>query len=191
MAYSRLSAAPLSAGRASAARVSTALASALFVSLSAAAALAQPAGAAHHPVLGPEAAACRPGATGTAALVTVHGFKDRDGQLRIQDYTGKDGEYLESGKYLQRHDVPMTASGGMTVCLSLPGPGSYVIVALHDRDTNGKLSIWSDGIGFTGNPRLKLAKPAPFDTVIPFGAGVTPVRIVLNYRRGLSVKPLD
>lgn len=143
------------------------------------------------PVLGPEAAACRPGAGGTAALVTVHGFKDREGQLRIQNYTGRKGEYLESGKYLQRHDVPMAATGDMTVCLSLPGPGSYVIVALHDRDANGKLSVWSDGIGFTGNPRLALAKPAPERTVIPFGPGVTPVRIVMNYRRGLSVRPLQ
>lgn len=135
--------------------------------------------------------ACRPGASGTAALVTVHGFKDRDGQLRIQNYTGAKGEFLESGKYLRRHDVPMTAAGDMTVCLTLPRPGSYVIVALHDRDTNGKLSVWSDGIGFTGNPRLGLAKPSPAETVIPFGPGVTPVSIVLNYRRGLSVRPLD
>jgi uncharacterized protein (DUF2141 family) len=138
-----------------------------------------------------DAAACRPGAGGAAALVTVHGFKDRQGQLRIQNYTGIKGEFLESGKYLRRHDVPMDPAGDMTVCLQLPGPGSYVIVALHDRDKNGKLSVWSDGIGFTGNPRLRLAKPSPAETVIPFGAGVTPVRIVMNYRRGLSVRPLD
>jgi uncharacterized protein (DUF2141 family) len=154
--------------------------------------LAAPATARAQPVvLGGDAAACRPGATGPAALVTVHGFKDREGQLRIQNYTGLKGEFLESGKYLRRHDVPMTAAGDMTVCLTLPAPGQYVIVALHDRDTNGKLSIWSDGIGFTNNPRLRLAKPSPGETVIPFGAGVTPVRIVMNYRRGLAVKPLD
>lgn len=135
--------------------------------------------------------ACRPGASGTAALVTVHGFKDREGQLRIQNYTGEKGEFLESGKFLRRHDLPMSRSGDMTVCLTLPGPGSYVIVALHDRDTNGKLSVWSDGIGFTNNPRLRLAKPTPEETVIPFGPGVTPVRIVMNYRRGLSVRPLE
>lgn len=143
------------------------------------------------PVLGSDAAACRPGATGAAALVTVHGFKDREGQLRIQNYTGTKGEYLESGKYLRREDVPMTPAGDVTVCLTLPGPGHYVIVAMHDRDANGKLSVWSDGVGFTGNPRLALAKPSAAKTVIPFGPGVTPVRIVMNYRRGLSVRPLD
>jgi uncharacterized protein (DUF2141 family) len=147
--------------------------------------------AAQGPAVLGDTAACHAGASGTAALVTVHGFKDRQGQLRIQNYTGIKGEYLESGKYLRRHDVPMTAAGDMTVCLTLPGPGRFVIVALHDRDTDGKLSVWSDGIGFTGNPHLRLAKPKPEETVLNFGPGVTPVRIVMNYRRGFSVRPLD
>jgi uncharacterized protein (DUF2141 family) len=152
--------------------------------------LAGPARAQGPVVLG-DTAACRPGADGTAALVTVHGFKDRNGQLRIQDYTGAKDEFLASGKYLRRHDVPLSAAGDMTVCLTLPGPGRYVIVALHDRDSNGKLSVWSDGIGLSNNPRLRLAKPSPDETLFNFGPGVTPIRIVMNYRRGLSVKPLD
>ncbi|MBC7521146.1 MAG: DUF2141 domain-containing protein [Sandarakinorhabdus sp.] len=143
------------------------------------------------PVVLGDTAACRAGAPGTAALVTVHGFKDRQGQLRIQNYTGIKGEFLESGKYLRRHDVPMTAAGDITVCLTLPGPGRYVIVALHDRDLDGRLSVWSDGIGFTGNPHIRLAKPKPEETVLAFGPGVTPVRIVMNYRRGFSVRPLE
>jgi len=153
--------------------------------------LTAPAAAQGPAVLGIDAAACRPGASGTAALVTIHGFKDREGQLRIQDYTGKDDEYLATGKFLRRHDLPMTPAGDMAVCLTLPGPGRYVIVALHDRDTNGKLSVWSDGIGFTNNPRLHLAKPSPNETLVDFGTGVTPVRIVMNYRRGFSVRPLE
>lgn len=153
--------------------------------------LAMPAMAQGPAVLGPDAAACRAGSAGPAALVTVHGFRDRQGQLRIQDYTGEDGEYLATGKYLRRHDLPMTAAGDMTVCLTLPTPGRYVVVALHDRDSNGKLSIWSDGIGFTNNPRLALSKPAPEKTLFTAGPGVTPVRIVLNYLRGFSARPLD
>jgi uncharacterized protein (DUF2141 family) len=141
-------------------------------------------------VLGSDAAECRPGATGTAALVTVHGFKNRDGRLRIQDYTGIKGEYLESGKYLRRQEMPMTAAGDMAVCLSLPGPGRYVIVALHDSNSDGKLSIWQDGIGFSNNPRLGLAKPAAEKTLFTAEPGVNTVRIVLNYLRGLSVSPL-
>ncbi len=141
-------------------------------------------------MLGTDAAACRPGASGTAALVTVHGFKDRDGRLRIQDYTGEKGEYLESGKYLRRQEMPVTTAGDVTVCLTLPGPGRYVIVALHDRNEDGKLSIFGDGIGFSNNPRLGLSKPDAEKTLFTAERGVTPVRIVLNYLRGLSVRPI-
>ena len=161
------------------------VAGAILLPLLAAPALAQ------GPVVLGDTAACRPGADGTAALVTVQGFKDRNGQLRIQNYTGAKDEFLASGKYLRRHDVPLSAGGDMTVCLTLPGPGRYVIVALHDRNSDGKLSVWSDGIGLSNNPRLRLAKPSPEETLYSFGPGVTPIRIVMNYRRGFSVKPLD
>jgi uncharacterized protein (DUF2141 family) len=141
-------------------------------------------------VLGSDAAACRPGAGGYAALVTVSGFKDRAGRLRVQDYTGAKGDYLESGKFLRRQELPVTAAGEMALCLALPGPGRYVIVALHDRNEDGKLSIFGDGIGFSNNPQLGLAKPAAEKTLFTARAGVTPVHIVLNYLRGLSVRPI-
>jgi uncharacterized protein (DUF2141 family) len=159
--------------------------------IGAAALLVLPGAASAADVLGNSAAACRPGAGGTAALVTVHGFKDRKGQLRVQNYRGTKEEYLVEGHYLHREQMPVTAEGDMTVCLPLPGPGAYVIIALHDRDMNGKLSVWSDGIGFSRNPRLGFAKPHPEATLYSFQEGVTPIRIVLNYRRGLSVRPLD
>jgi uncharacterized protein (DUF2141 family) len=142
-------------------------------------------------LLGDDPDACRADAEGAAALVTVHGFKDRRGRLRIQNYRGTPEEFLASGRYLRREQMAVTPGGDMVVCLPLPGPGAYAIVALHDRDSNGKLSVWSDGVGFSRNPRLGLSKPAAEATLINFGPGVTPVRIVLNYRRGLSVRPLD
>lgn len=141
-------------------------------------------------VLGTSAAACRPGAGGTAALITVHGFKDRKGQLRVQNYRGTPEEYLVEGHYLHREQMAVTAEGDMTLCLPLPGPGNYAIIALHDRDSNGKLSVWSDGIGFSRNPRLRLAKPSAAETLYAFPEGVSNIRIVLNYRHGLSVHPI-
>jgi uncharacterized protein (DUF2141 family) len=141
-------------------------------------------------VLGSDAAACRPGASGHAALITISGFKDRAGRLRVQGYTGARDEYLESGKYLRRQEIPVTSAGAMAVCLALPGPGQYVIVALHDRNEDGKLSIFGDGIGFSNNPRLGMAKPGPEKTLFTATEGVTPVPIVLNYLRGLSVRPI-
>lgn len=146
------------------------------------------AGAAAADVSDTAAAGC--GTGGNAALVTVQGFKDRRGRLRVQYYRGTPEEFLVSGRYLNRAELAVTAAGDMTVCLPLTGPGRYAVVALHDRDSNGKLSVWSDGVGFSRNPRLGLAKPAAEATLIDFTAAVTPVRIVLNYRRGLSVRPL-
>lgn len=142
-------------------------------------------------VSGDAAAACGAGASGHTALVTVQGFKDRRGRLRVQNYRGTPEEFLVSGRYLHRAETAVTATGDMTLCLPFPGPGLYAIVALHDRDSNGKLSVWSDGVGFSRNPRLGLAKPAADATLINISFALTPVRIVLNYRRGLSVRPLE
>ena len=161
----------------------------VMVKFAAAAMLVGAAGA-RAEVLGPDAAACAPGAPGPAALVRVEGFKDREGRLRLQYYTDRPGEYLASGKYLRRVELPVTAAGTMTLCITLPGPGRYAFVALQDRNADGKLSIWSDGIGFSNNPRLGLAKPAAKDTAVDAGGGVIELTIVLNYLRGLSVKPI-
>jgi uncharacterized protein (DUF2141 family) len=151
--------------------------------------------AAAETVLGSVAHECAiggPGGPGGAAvLVTVTGFRDRKGNVRVQDYRGTKDEYLATGKFLHREDVNLTPEGDMTICLPLPGPGAYAIVALHDRDSNGRLNPFSDGIGFSNNPRLGLSKPAPEKTLTEFGHGVSRIRIVLNYLRGLSVRPVD
>jgi len=147
--------------------------------------------AAQAQVLGPDAEACHAGARGPAVLVHVQGFKDRAGRVRLQYYTDKPDEYLASGKYLRRVELPVTASGDMAICITLPSPGRYAFVVLHDRDSDGRLSIWSDGIGFSRNPRLGFAKPASTSTVVECGPGVEVMNIVLNYRRGLSVRPVE
>ena len=146
--------------------------------------------AAQTPVLGTDAAACTPGAPGHAALVRVSGFKDRQGRLRLQYYSDDPDTFLASGAYIRRQEVPMTASGDMVICIAVPAAGAYAFVVLHDRDEDGRLSIWSDGVGFSNNPRLALAKPKVAPMLVTIGAGVTPIPVVMNYRRGLSVRPL-
>ena len=143
------------------------------------------------PVLGTDAAACAPGAGGHAALIRVSGFKDRIGRLRLQFYGDDPKTFLASGTYIRRQEVPMTAAGDMVICISVPVPGAYAFVVLHDRDQDGRLSIWSDGVGFSNNPRLALAKPKLEPMLVAIGNGVTPIPVVMNYRRGFSVRPLD
>lgn len=154
------------------------------------AAAAAPA-AAQPPVLGTDAAACAPGAKGPAMLVTVTGFKDRDGNLRVQYYPAEEEDYLGSGRYIRRQEMPVTqVDEDMTVCLSLPAPGDYVMVALHDRNADGKLSVWGDGIGFSNNPKIPLGKPPLKNTRYTAGPGVNRMEITLNYMHGLSVRPI-
>lgn len=135
------------------------------------------------------ASACTPGATAPAALVKVHGFKDRVGNVRVIIYRANEAEFLESGKYVQRIDVPVPPSGDMTVCAPVPDRGDHIVVALHDRDGNGKFGPFQDGVGFGGNPKLGLSKPKVEDVKLAIN-GVVPLAIELNYMRGLRPRPV-
>jgi uncharacterized protein (DUF2141 family) len=133
--------------------------------------------------------ACAPDSGKSAALVTVHGFKDREGNVRIAIYRAREDELLASGLYVQRLDTPVTANGDMTICAPVPAAGDYVVAALHDRDANGKFGAFRDGVGFSRNPRLGLDKPKVEVTQVRLD-GVTPMRIELNYLHGLKVGPV-
>jgi uncharacterized protein (DUF2141 family) len=145
-------------------------------------------------VLGPHAALCAAGAKGPAVLVTVTGFKDRKGQTRFELYAAKEDEFLtntkkliDAGKVFERVDVPTTADGDISVCLPVPTPGDYAVVALHDRNTNGKLDVvfGGDGVALSRNPKLHLSKPKVADVQMPIGREVKYVTLIFNYRTGL------
>lgn len=150
---------------------------------------AQPAPA--QAALGPDAAACRPGANRPAILVNVSGFKNRVGRLRVQIYSGNPADFLAKGKKLRRIDLPVASSGNMAVCVAVPRAGNYAVAVRHDADANGK-SGWSDGGGFSRNPSISLVslRPRHSEVVIPVGNGVKTTNVVLNYRRGLSIGPV-
>lgn len=141
--------------------------------------------------LGPDAASCREGAHEPAVLVDVRGFKNRSGRVRVQLYGSNPADFLEKGKKLRRIDLPVTSSGPMRVCVSVPRPGNYAIAVRHDADGNGK-SGWNDGGGFSRNPKVSLTnlKPRYEQVKIAVDNGVRPIEVVLNYRQGLSVKPI-
>lgn len=142
-------------------------------------------------ILGPDASACQAGASGPAVLVRIYGFKDRGGQLRVQLYGNNPDDFLAKGKKLHRIDLPMQADGDMVVCVALPSRGEFAVAVRHDRDGNGK-SGWNDGGGFSGNPRISFAslKPKLEDSAFTARDGITVVDVVMNYRSGLSIRPV-
>ena len=152
---------------------------------------AQPAPVAAQDIVGPERAACAAGTRGPAALVRVYGFKDRDGQLRVQLYGSDPDDWLAKGKKLKRIEVPMSASGDMNVCVRLPHYGAFALYAMHDRGTTGKRELSKDGFGFPSNPKLSGRQPHFDEANFVAREGVTVVDVAMQYRAGLfSFKPL-
>jgi hypothetical protein len=64
------------------------------------------------------------------------------------------------------------------------------VTVLHDRDSNRKFGWRSDGIGFASNPRLGLGKPKARVASATAGSAPTRIEIVMNYQRGLGMRPL-
>ena len=139
--------------------------------------------------LGADAGVCRSG--GNAVLVTVDGFRQRTGNIRVAIYGGDPRLFLARGQTLRKINVPVTASGPMRICVALPGPGRYAVAVRHDMNGNGRTD-WGDGGGFSRNPRVTLTnlRPNYNNVAINVGRGVTPVGVVLNYRFGLAIRPV-
>lgn len=141
------------------------------------------------PILGPDAEACRPGGAGPAVLVRIPRLKDRAGMLRVELYDNRADAFLEKTSRVRRVEL-VPGDGSLVICLKPPAPGDYVLVVLHDRNGNGKFDFMGDGVGFSRNPKLGLAKPRQADVLTRIGSGVQIMDIVMNYRRGLGVVPL-
>jgi len=146
--------------------------------------------AAAQAALGPDAASCKAGANRPAVLVNVSGFKARQGRVRVQIYNS--ANFLVKGQRVRRIDLPVT-SGSMPICVALPAAGTYAVAVRHDVDGDNARGDWSDGGGFSRNPKISLLhlKPSFSSVAIPVGNGVRPVSVILNYRQGLSIGPVS
>lgn len=151
------------------------------------------------PDLGKAEGRCRPGEAGPALLVNIAGIKDRKGNLKLEVYPSNDDDFLaddnilvSAGKTFRRVEMAVPQSGNVQICVRIPGPGSYSISVLHDRDANRKFGLSADGIGFTGNPKLGMRKPKAAATRLAVSSGgVSQTTVVMNYRTGLmSFGPL-
>lgn len=141
---------------------------------------------------GPDAAACRNGggSTGSAILVNVSGFRERTGNVRVNVYGSNPSRFLARGQYIRQVNVPVARGGNMPICIAVPTAGRYAVAVRHDMDGNGR-SGWSDGGGFSRNPRVSLVNLRPSYESVAFnvGRGVAGVNVTLLYRYGLSIRP--
>lgn len=144
------------------------------------------------PDLGKAEGQCRPGESGPAFIVDMIGLKDRTGKLKLEVYPATDADFLAddnvlimAGKTFRRVEAPVPADPTPRLCVRLPGPGTYAVTVLHDRNADRKFSLSQDGFGFSGNPKLGWSKPKAAAVAVNAGGGLTTLRIVMNYRTGL------
>lgn len=144
------------------------------------------------PELGIAEGRCRVDEPGPALLITVAGLKDRKGIVRAELYPSNDEDFLQDdnvlvsrGKTFRRAVEAVPATGPVALCIRVPAPGRYALSVIHDRNGGGAFSLSRDGVGFAGNPRLRLSRPKAAAATVVAGAGLTPTTVVMNYRRGL------
>lgn len=149
------------------------------------------------PDLGKAEGRCRANESGPAFLVNVKGLKDRSGKLKLEVYPANDKDFLAddnilvaAGKTFRRVEVDVPNSGTPVLCVRVPAAGRYGVTVLHDRDSNRKFGWRVDGIGFASNPKLGLSKPKVAKAGASAGTTPTRIDIVMNYQRGLGMRPL-
>jgi uncharacterized protein (DUF2141 family) len=148
-------------------------------------------------ILGPDAAACRNGAGKDAVLLTIDGFKNREGTVRVELWPGTQDDFMRNhhelvaeGKAYHRVTVPVPASGPARVCVPLPEPGTYAVGAFHSPSGQRKFNFRQDGATFTRNPKVGLSKPKAADVAMRFNGGLSEATVTMNYLRGLGFKPI-
>lgn len=148
------------------------------------------------PDLGVAAGRCRNSESGPAFLVDVAGLKDRAGRLKLELYPANDADFLAddnilimAGKPFARVEASTPADGNVQLCIRAPRAGRYALSLLHDRNSNRKFELSTDGIGFSNNPHLGWSKPAADRVAVEVGETPRRISIVMNYRHGLGMRP--
>lgn len=120
---------------------------------------------------------------GPAVRVTATEVKSNAGKIRVQLYRATQRDWLASGRWINRIEVPAQA-GTMTFCVPVPEPGSYGIAIRHDINGNGKTDLTQDGGGMSNNPSINvfnLGKPSYTKTAFSVGQEVKSISIRVRY----------
>ncbi|QZH76443.1 MAG: DUF2141 domain-containing protein [Erythrobacter sp.] len=126
-------------------------------------------------------APCR--GSGPAVWINITEVEASTGTMRIQLYPGTRADWLESGRWLHRIEVPARA-GSMQVCMPVPSAGNYAIAIRHDVNGNGRTDISTDGGGMSNNPSINvfnLGRPSIDRTRFSIGQEVKTMSIRMRY----------
>ncbi|WND01905.1 DUF2141 domain-containing protein [Temperatibacter marinus] len=134
-------------------------------------------------------AACGRDQTDTFLFVNVVDLRSDEGNIRVHIYPNKPEEFLKSGKGF-KVDVPTKKKENM-ICLAIPDAGDYAVTVMHDKNANGKADVFSEGFGFSNNPKLGLSKPKYEKVVMTIPRGVTAINVKMNYIFGSDKKKVD
>lgn len=135
--------------------------------------------------------ACEATAGQAVLQVLVQGLQSTEGRVRAQIYSSDPDEFLEKGMKLVRVDMPLEGKDDPTLCVPLPSPGQYALVVLHDKNSNGKADFFSEGFGFSNNPKLSLGPPDAEEVMFFADAGISQHDIELTYIFGGDDKKKD
>jgi len=157
------------------------------------AALLAHAAIASSPELGKAEGQCHANENGPAFLISIGGLKDRKGLVKAEVYPPSDPEFLGddnvllmAGKTFRRVEQPVPQTGPVVLCIRVPGPGTYAVSVLHDRDGNRKFTLLADGVGCASNPKIHWGQPKAEHCLAVAGPTPTRLSITLNYFRGLG-----
>ncbi len=120
---------------------------------------------------------------GPAVWITITEISESRGTLRVQLYPGTDADWLETGRWLHRIEVPARA-GSVQVCMPVPATGNYAIAIRHDVNGNGRTDLRSDGGGMSNNPSINifnLGRPSIDRTRFSMGREVKSMSIRMRY----------
>lgn len=129
-----------------------------------------------------DTARCQAG-NGPAVRVQIEGIKQASGMIRVQLYRGIKADWLQSGRWINRIEMPARA-GSMSFCMPAPAAGTYAIAVRHDVNGNGRTDLREDGGGMSNNPSINifnLGRPSHTRTAFEIGEGVSSITINMRY----------
>jgi uncharacterized protein (DUF2141 family) len=127
---------------------------------------------------------CHGTATAYRLLVTTRGVRSNHGYLVANLYGSDKQRWLADDGWLNVWRDP-ALPGDETMCLYLPGPGSYALVMFHDANADGVLNLGpfgpKEGYGFSNNLRPMFSAPSLSAALFPVAAGDARITIRLRY----------